>query len=272
MAFKIGGFAAEYQEKKQQEQVWPVSQTTIVPKKSVVKVYFPGSGKKLAYYNDQFDLKCGDMVYVDGALEGHRGRVIEVSYNFKIKLSDYKRVIAVIDTNVHGHFFMAGSHFVAFDQTALPAAKVRMWFLPPAKEDEEIVSSNDGSSFRLEDLSGMQITTAVAERGHNYYMENRVKYLCIDGIRGYAIVEGSENYEVEFEYRDGEISNLLCSCPCTFNCKHEFAAMLQLKETLGMIGKNYAEQFEQSGYFAAVNKATLFSMVVDGKDTGTFIL
>lgn len=118
----------------------------------------------------------------------------------------------------------------------------------------------------------MQITTAVAERGHNYYMENHVKYLCIDGIRGYAIVEGSENYEVEFEYRDGEISNLLCSCPCTFNCKHEFAAMLQLKETLGMIGKNYAEQFEQSGYFAAVNKATLFSMVVDGKDTGTFIL
>ena len=81
MAFKIGGFAAEYHDKKQQEQVWPVSQTTIVPKKSVVKVYFPGSGKKLAYYNDQFDLKRDDMVYVDGALEGHRGCVIEVSYN-----------------------------------------------------------------------------------------------------------------------------------------------------------------------------------------------
>lgn len=272
MAFRIGGFAAEYHDKKQQEQVRPVSQTTIVPKKSVVKVYFPGSGKKLAYYNDQFDLKCGEMVYVDGAMEGQRGRVIEVSYNFKIRLSDYKRVIAVIDTNVHGQFFMAGSHFVVFDQTALPAAKVRMWFLPPAKEDEEIVSSSDGSSFRLEDLSGMQITTAVAERGHNYYMENRVRYLCIDGIRGYAIVEGSENYEVEFEYRGGEISNLLCSCPCTFNCKHEFAAMLQLKETLGMIEKYYAEQHEQSGYFAAVNKATLFSIAVDSKETGSFIL
>ena len=272
MAFKIGGFAAEYHDKMQQEQARLVSQTTVVPKKSVVKVYFPSSGKKLAYYNDQFDLKCGDMVYVDGALEGQRGRVIEVSYNFKIKLSEYKRVIAVIDTNVHGQFFMAGSHFVAFDPAVLPAAKARLWFLPPAKEDEEIVCGNDDSSFKLEDLSGMQITAAVAERGHDYYMENRVRYLCIDGTRGYAIVEGGESYEVEFEYRDGEISNLLCSCPCTFNCKHEFAAMLQLKETLGMIAKHYAEQYEQGGYFAAVNKTTLFSMAVDSKETGTFIL
>ena len=270
MTFKIGGFAAEYNDRMQQEQ--PVLQTTVVPRKSVVKVSFPGSGKKLAYYNDRFDLKCGDMVYVDGALEGQRGRVIEVSHNFKIKLSDYKRVIAVIDTDVHGRFYMAGSHFVSFEPTALPAAQARMWFLSPAKEDEEIVSSSDGSSFSLEDLSGMQITSAVAERGHNYYMENRVRYLCIDDTRGYAIVEGSENYEVEFEYRDGEISNLLCSCPCTFNCKHEFAAMLQLKETLGMIEKHYREQYGQTGYFAAVNKETLFMFAVDNKETGSFII
>jgi hypothetical protein len=271
MAFKIGGFAAEYHEKKQQEQPQPVQQV-VAPKKSVVKVYFIGSGKKLSYYNDQFDLHNGDMVYVEGSMEGQRGRVIEVSYNFKIKLSDYKRVIAVIDTNVHGQFFMAGSHFVAFDPAALPAAKARMWFLPPAKEDEEIVCGNDDSSFKLEDLSGMQITHAVAERGHDYYMENRVRYLCIDGTKGYAIVEGGESYEVEFDYHDGEISNLLCSCPCTFNCKHEFAAMLQLKETLDMIAKHYAEQYEQSGYFAAVNKATLFAFAVDSKETGTFTL
>ena len=50
MAFKIGGFAAEYQEKKQQEQPQPVQQVA-APKKSVVKVYFIGSGKKLSYYN-----------------------------------------------------------------------------------------------------------------------------------------------------------------------------------------------------------------------------
>jgi len=67
MAFKIGGFAAEYQEKKQQEQPQPVQQVA-APKKSVVKVYFIGSGKKLSYYNDQFDLHNGYMVYVEGAM------------------------------------------------------------------------------------------------------------------------------------------------------------------------------------------------------------
>ena len=148
MAFKIGGFAAEYHEKKQQEQPQTVQQQAVAPKKSVVKVYFISSGKKLSYYNDQFDLHNGDMVYVEGAMEGQRGRIVEVSYNFKIKLSDYKRVIALVDTNVSGQFNMAGSHFVTFDPMALPASKTRTWYMPPVKEEDVIVSGNDGSSFR----------------------------------------------------------------------------------------------------------------------------
>ncbi len=58
----------------------------------------------LAYYNDRFDLHCGDLVYVDGKLEGKRGRVVDVNYNFRINLADYKRVIGVADTNVSGRF------------------------------------------------------------------------------------------------------------------------------------------------------------------------
>ena len=108
--------------------------------------------------------------------------------------------------------------------------------------------------------------------GWNYYLENKVRYLCIDGTHGYAIVEGNEAYEVEFEYRNGEISSLVCSCFCSYNCKHEFAAMLQLKETLENIEKNYAEEYENSSYFAAVNKATLFEFAVSNKDSGTFTL
>lgn len=94
----------------------------------------------------------------------------------------------------------------------------------------------------------------------------------MDEIKGYAIVEGSESYEVEFEYRNGEIGQLICSCFCSYNCKHEFAAMLQLKETLELIGKNYADEYERTGYFAAINKGTLFAFAIDGKDTGNFIL
>lgn len=271
MAFKIGGFAAEHQEKKKQERIMEAPKVMAAHKKSVVQVYF-ANGKKLAYYNDQFDLHRGDMVYVEGTMEGQRGRITEVNYNFKIKLSDYKRVIAVVDTTVNGQFFMAGSHFVTFDPAVLPRRKIKLWYIAPEKGEDVYVSGNDDSTFRLDDLSEMKISHAIAERGHEYYMDNLVRYISIDGSQGYAIVEGSESYEVEFVYRDGEISNLICSCPCTYNCKHEFAAMLQLKETLDMIAKHYAAEYDRSGYFAAVNKAALFTFAIDGKETGSFIL
>lgn len=50
------------------------------PKKSVVRVYFPVRNMTLSYYNDLFDLHKGDIVYVDGKLEGLQGRVVEVTY------------------------------------------------------------------------------------------------------------------------------------------------------------------------------------------------
>ena len=271
MAFRISGFGGTQDSKKPSVAVEP-EQRTIVPRKSLVQVRFPGKGMALTYYNDLFDLKVGDRVYVDGKLEGQLGRITEISYNFKIKLSDYKKVIAVVDTTVHGEFHMAGSHFVTFDPNVLPATQAVLWFKAPPKEDEEVISSTDDSSFRLDDLKGMNISAAVAERGHDYYIENRVRYLCLHDAMGFAVVEGSESYVVEFEYRNGEISHLICECPCSYTCKHEFAAMLQLKETLELIDKYYSEEFERTGYFAAVTKGTLFAFAIDGKETGSFTL
>ena len=271
MAFKIG-FAAEHPENKPVEATYTAPQQTAVPRRSVVQVHFTGRNMTLAYYNDQFDLHCGDMVYVDGKLEGQRGRVTEVNYNFKIRIADYKRVIAVVDTTVHGRFFAAGSHFVTFDRAALPAGKIVTWFKAPAKEEDEFASGSDDTFFCLDELRRMNVSEAIAGRGHEYYMENRVRYLSIDGTRGYAIVEGSEAYEVEFVYRSGEISNLVCSCFCSYHCKHEFAAMLQLRETLELIEKHCGGEYERTGYFAAVNKGTLFAFAIDSKETGSFTL
>lgn len=269
---KIGFTVEDKTEQKIIERTYASLHMPVEPRKSVVQVYFPGRNMTLAYYNDQFDLHRGDMVYVDGKLEGLRGRVTEVNYNFKIKISDYKHVIAVVDTNVSGQFFMAGSHFVTFDPTALPKEKVVTWFKAPANEEDEFVSGSDDSTFELSDLSGMDVSKSVAERGHEYYVENKVRYISINDGRGYAIVEGSEAYEIEFEYHKGEISSLVCSCFCSYNCKHEFAAMLQLRETLEFIEKNYADEYERTGYFAAVSKPTLFTFAVDTKETGSFVL
>ena len=271
MAFKIG-FAAEHHENKSVAAAYTVPQPAAVPRRSVVQVYFAGRNMTLAYYNDRFDLHRGDIVYVDGKLEGMRGRVTEVNYNFKIKVSDYKRVIAVADTTVHGQLFMAGSHFVIFDREALPSSKVVTWYKAPAKEDDVFISASDDTTFCSNDFKGMNVTAAIAERGNEYYMNNRVRYISIDGTKGYAIVEGSNAYEVEFEYRGGEVRGLTCSCFCSGNCKHEFAAMLQLRETLELIEMNYGDEYDRTGYFAAVNKGTLFAFAIEGKDNGGFIL
>ena len=271
MTNKIG-FAAEFFEGKQEPDAFVGGGECLSPRKSVVQVYFANDNRTLAYYNDRFDLREGDMVYVEGSKAGIRGRVTGINYNFKIKVSDYKRVIFLVDTHVSGQFFMGGSHFVTFDRETLPRSQVITWYKAPTTGEEEVVTGSDDSSIFLEDLSGMNVTPAIAQRGREYYLENRVRYLCIDGTKGYAIVEGSEAYEVEFEYLDGEIWGLVCDCYCSYNCKHEFAAMLQLRETLGLICRQYAELYEASGYFAAIHKAALFAFAIDQKEAGSFTL
>ncbi|MDD6225910.1 MAG: hypothetical protein PUB41_06635 [bacterium] len=274
MTFKIG-FTAESKNENQaeniDENIAVANNETAQAKKSVVDVFFPERGLTCSYYNDSFDLRKGDMVFVDGKLEGKRGYVVGVNYNFKIKLSDYKRVISVADTRVQGRLYISGSHFLVFDRRVIPSEKVITWFKAPS-DDEEFAYGGDGEGFSLDNLDGMNVSGAVAERGYNYYMENKVVYLCVDGNKGFAIVTGTESYEVEFEYNNGEISNLVCSCYCTFNCKHEFAVMLQLKDLLDFIENNYGDEYEKSGYFAAVSKGVLFQFAIDTKSKGSFVL
>ena len=264
------GFKLKIKEEHENDAVLEVCTKEGHPKKSVVYVYFPHRGTGWAYYNDSFDLKVGDFVYVEGKLEGYRGQVTEVNYSFKIKLSDYKKVIAVIDTDVKGDFYLAGSHVVSFDRNAIPFSKVLTWLKAPENAEEYVSGNDDTNRFSLDDLSKMKISHDAADRGHDYYIENRVGFVEIDGTRGHAIVEGSENYEIEFDYIDGEISNLKCSCFCSGACKHEFAAMLQLKESLELITENYEDEY--NGYFAIISKRVFMNMVMNKKVSGKISL
>ena len=101
-------------------------------------------------------------------------------------------------------------------------------------------------------------------------MDNHVRYICVDTGHGRAIVEGEYAYEVEFDLSNGMIRNLVCSCPCGYNCKHEVAAMMQLKETLELIEKHYPDLHK--GYFAAIVKGDLFLFAIDSKETGSFTI
>lgn len=267
------GFSTTINEEPDINVPMEVCKGVIEPKRSVVQVYFPHRNMGWAYYNDSFDLKVGDFVYVEGKLEGYRGQVVEVNYSFKIKLSDYKRVIAVVDTSVKGDIYLAGTHLVSFDESAIPFSKVVSWFMAPEGDDEYEIGNDDASSFPLNDLSQMKISQSQAESGKDCYSNNGIVYLEMNKTHGRAIAQGSEYYVIEFDYVDdgldcdnAEISNIKCSCFCSGACKHEFAAMLQLKETLEFIFDNYENEY--NGYFAAVSKEVFMNTVMSKSTSG----
>ena len=268
MKYKIG-FHGYEEEKKEDLQPLEIGENK--PVKSIVQVRFPSQGRSFAYYNDRFDLLVGDIVFVEGKLEGVQGVVTEVSRSFKIKLSDYKRVIAVADTTVQGELYFGGSHLIAFDKNVIPYNKIRGWFLPP-ESDEEVAVGYDDEGFFLDELGDFEIKPEIAKRGFDYYNHNKVVYISVDGTNGRAIVEGSRFYEVGFDYDNGEIRNVTCDCFCSYHCKHEFAMLLQLRETLNKIEECYDDEYSQGDYFAAVSNSALMNYAVDRKEKGSIVL
>lgn len=244
----------------------PVQEQPTAARKSVVRVFFPARHSEYSYYNDQFDLKVGDYVYVEGKLEGLRGRVTEVTYSFKIKLVNYKRVTHLIDMSVSGDFYQANAHMVTFDKDAIPFSKVLLWFKPPENPDDFVSGEDDGDVFPLNDLAKMKLSGNAANYGHDYFLDNRVSYLSLDNGQGHAIVEGSSPYEVSFRYENGDIKGLSCSCYLGQGCKHQFAAMLQLKETLELMTEHYG--YQEGGYFAAISKKVWMSAVMNQTTSG----
>lgn len=251
--------------------LWGNENLITMPKPAVVQVYFPARKMTLAYFNEIFHLKVGDIVFVAGKMSGIPGRVIEINHNFKIKRSEYQHIAAVGKTDIKGQFHLGDSHFITFGELVLPIEKIKSWYF--AQDTEDYVINHDDESFPLEKLSEMKISADTASRGKNYFMDDRVIYLCLDDIYGYALVEGSgKYYNVEFHLQDGQISKLTCDCFCSEHCKHEFAVMLQLREILDTIEKDYAEIYQQSRYFAAVSKTAFLANVMHSKKRGAFLL
>ena len=277
MAFKIG-FATDNVNDTpiNIEDDLPMIQYKSSPRQSIVKVGFIGHNTTLAYYNDQFDLHNGDVVYVDGKMEGLPGRVIDINYNFKIKLSDYRRVIALADSKVHGTFYMMLAYFISFNRYAVPRSRAATWFLAPVNEEDAYVTGSDDTDyFSLDQLGGMRVSSAIVERGFDYFITNHVQYLCLDGTDGYAIVEGSESnyYEVEFQYTsNGAVGGITCTCPCGYHCKHEYAVMLQLRELLELVETKYADEYARNNFVSIIYKNALFRYALEWKESGSISL
>lgn len=70
----------------------------------------------------------------------------------------------------------------------------------------------------------------ISERGKKYYEEERVKFLEKFDDKYFAIVEGTKKYVVIIKYDDKEKkTQVYCSCPCEFYCKHIYAVMMSIR-------------------------------------------
>ncbi len=203
--------------------------------KSLVQVSFPDVSRAYAYYNDGFDLREGDLVYVSGRLAGKLGYVEWVNRRFKINLADYERVLAHPIVEFHGTYRRIMDKMVSYDAEALGPDQVRSWVKPPVSEDEDAPEYVQGEGYSLElerFIESDEVEGSVLERAVDYCRSGRVKYLTLRNGIGTAFVEGSQWYEVNFTYRDGLVSDLYCECPYSRLCKHNLAVLLTLKELL----------------------------------------
>ena len=71
----------------------------------------------------------------------------------------------------------------------------------------------------------------IVQRGQKYYEEDKIEFLEIIDNRYFAIVEGTEKYIVIVKYDEKEKkTQVYCSCPCEFYCKHICAVILAIRD------------------------------------------
>lgn len=267
MKFKIG-FSADDKKDIKVDAVHPKENAVVTPRPSLVDISFPNIYKSYTYYNNRFDLREGDTVFVDGKLEGVAGRVVAVNYNFKIKLSEYKRVIGVADTDVKGQLCFAGTRVISFDPHTISFNKIASWYFPPADPEEEIVCGEDDSTIVLDrpETWKADIDPYDSESDDDF----AVVYLSLDNGTGRAIVKGNHYHPIEFFYENGEISKLICNCYSAGMCRHKISTLFELRRKLKWIEENYADEFQKSAYFAVLDKAAFCNMVLMSRKNGSF--
>ena len=74
-------------------------------------------------------------------------------------------------------------------------------------------------------------STAILQRGREYYKKNKVRSLIQDGDLYYASVEGTEEYEVQIRIQGDRLDFMSCECPYAQDgnrCKHMAATLYEI--------------------------------------------
>ena len=201
-----------------------------IPVQSLVSINYERMNHALTYYNDQFDLKPGDRVFVTGKLEGEVGIVESVTTKFRIKISEYQKVISLAQTPLHGTYSPKGNMMRSYDPESLSPDEFRKWILPPKPIDDnqnEEILFGDGYEIPLEDPSTADgVDPAVFDRAIDLCRFGKVGYVSLRNGEGKAFVRGSKWYEVDFSVRNNMLQEAYCECPYAGLCKHLLAVSM----------------------------------------------
>lgn len=224
------------------------------PVRSVVTVHFI-NGREYPYYNDMFNLKVDDIVYVDGKLAGIPGRVTEVTTKFKVSLDFYKKVIAKLNLDFHGEFKNTACFVACTNPDVLNIEQVKSWYFSPREEKEEFFVG-DGYTVNLDNIPACDdYKDDELDDAADIFNERDVKFVTVKNGKGYAIVKRNKPHLVEFEYKNGVISNLLCDCIKPGLCAHSFAVCF----AMDIMTKNGIDRAEAN--FTALDANEFFEIV-----------
>ncbi len=219
--------------------------TVKTPVRSLVSISFDRMNRPLTYYNDQFDLKPGDRVFVTGKLEGEVGFVESVTTKFRIRIADYQKVISLAQTTIHGTYAPKGNMMLSNDMDALMPEDFRKWVLPPRDAEEqpenEIVFG-DGYEIPLENPSTAEgVDPAVFDRAIDICRSGRIGYVSVRNGEGKAFIRGSRWYELDFVLDGNMLKEAYCECPYAGLCKH----LLAVGVILNAMRRNHDIDFER---------------------------
>lgn len=227
---KIVGFGQTEEKMNSNNAIRSTNETAKV--RSLVSISFESCSRALTYYNDQYDLKEGDRVFVSGEKEGEVGVVKSVTTKFRIRASEYQKVVSIAQTPIHGSYHPFADKMLSYDSNALAPDEFRKWILPPEDvcEMNDDIIVGDGYVIPLDEPGAAEDldNPKVLDRAIEYCKEGAIGYVTIrDGI-GKAFVEGTKWYEVDFELRNGYITEAYCGCPYPGLCKHLLAVAITL--------------------------------------------
>lgn len=228
--------------------------------KRLVEVHFYGRGMGLSYLCEDEGVKVGDLVTVEGKLEGLIGKVKRVLKSFKIPKFEMKWINKILDCDATGDYFKLEDDIISFN-SALTSEKFYSMYVEQAYNSVEGLGEAD-MDINLENFEASDFVESelVMLKGKALYQDGCIAFISLkDGI-GKAYALGSQWYEIDFKYAKGKITYIACECPYFGNCKHEVALLFKLREIFKKLkGYEESENFvlcRQECFYSILSNAT----------------